>query len=91
LIAAVLAAGGAILLALRSCRASGRARARRGGEQARTAHAPVTQAIVPVTPADTYLGVPGRNLDRRLDEALKETFPASDPIAICIEEPGGAS
>ena len=25
-----------------------------------------------------------RELDRRLDEALKETFPASDPISIVI-------
>ena len=46
---------------------------------------PTTQSLVPVSPADTPLGVPGHNLERRLDEALKETFPASDPIAICIE------
>jgi len=26
----------------------------------------------------------------KLDEALKDSFPASDPIAICIDEPGGA-
>jgi len=25
--------------------------------------------------------VPGEKLDRRLDEGLKETFPASDPVA----------
>ena len=25
-----------------------------------------------------------RELDRRLDEALKETFPASDPISVVI-------
>lgn len=27
------------------------------------------------------------NLDELLDEALKESFPASDPIAICFESP----
>jgi hypothetical protein len=40
---------------------------------------------VPVTPADAPLGEPGRNQDLRLDEALKETFPASDPVSIHIE------
>jgi hypothetical protein len=28
-------------------------------------------------------------LDELLDEALKETFPASDPISVYIEEPKG--
>jgi hypothetical protein len=46
---------------------------------------PTTPSLVPVSPADAPLGVPGHNLERRLDEALKETFPASDPVAICIE------
>jgi hypothetical protein len=48
---------------------------------------PITQALVPVTPADTPLGPPGCNEDQRLDEAIQETFPASDPIAIRIEGP----
>jgi hypothetical protein len=38
-----------------------------------------------VNPADTPLGEPGRNDDERLDEALQETFPGSDPIATHIE------
>lgn len=46
---------------------------------------PTTQSLVPVSPTDLLLGIPGHNIERRLDEALKETFPASDPIAICIE------
>ena len=46
---------------------------------------PVTQSLLPVSPADTWLRDPGRNLEQRLDEALKETFPASDSIAIHIE------
>jgi hypothetical protein len=36
-------------------------------------------------PADMDLGVPGRNTEQRLDEAIHETFPASDPVAITIE------
>jgi hypothetical protein len=36
-------------------------------------------------PADTDLGEPGRNIEQRLDEAVMETFPASDPIATRIE------
>lgn len=54
-------------------------RRRRGG------YAPVTQAVVPVSPADTSLGRPGHNREERLDEALQETFPGSDPISIHIE------
>jgi hypothetical protein len=46
---------------------------------------PVTPALVPVNPADTPLDGPGWNLEQRLDEALQETFPASDPIALHIE------
>jgi len=45
----------------------------------------MTQALVPVQPADLALGPPGANLERRLDEALRETYPASDPIAVHIE------
>jgi hypothetical protein len=45
----------------------------------------MTQALVRVQPADVPLGPPGQNLDRRLDEALRETYPASDPISVHIE------
>ena len=50
-------------------------------------HPPVTQAAVPVSAADTPMGPPGENEDDRLDEALQETFPASDPISISIDDP----
>ena len=45
----------------------------------------MTQALVPTYLADTPLGPPGDNLEGRLDDALRETFPASDPISVCIE------
>jgi hypothetical protein len=45
----------------------------------------VTQSLVPVQPADDDLGVAGRNQEQRLDEALEETFPSSDPISLRIE------
>jgi hypothetical protein len=47
----------------------------------------VTQAVLPVSAADTPIGPPGKNLEDRLDEALQETFPASDPIAMTIDDP----
>jgi hypothetical protein len=50
-------------------------------------HPPVTQAVVPVSPADTPIGPPGENVEDRLDEAIQETFPASDPIATRIDDP----
>jgi hypothetical protein len=50
-------------------------------------HPPVTQAVVPVSPADTPIGPPGENLEDRLDEAIQETFPASDPISTRIDDP----
>jgi hypothetical protein len=50
-------------------------------------HPPVTQAVVPVSPADTPIGPPGENAESRLDEAIHETFPASDPISIQIDDP----
>jgi hypothetical protein len=31
------------------------------------------------------LGEPGRNTEERLDEAIEESFPASDPVSIRIE------
>jgi hypothetical protein len=51
----------------------------------RAARPPVTQAVVPRTPADRPMGPPRRNVEERLDEAVEETFPASDPIAVHIE------
>lgn len=46
---------------------------------------PVTQSMVGSNPADMNLGQPGRNLDRRLDEGIHETFPASDPVSIRVD------
>jgi hypothetical protein len=46
---------------------------------------PVTASLGTINPADSPLGVPGRNEELRLDEALQETFPASDPISTGIE------
>lgn len=51
----------------------------------RPARGPVTQSLVSVSAADTPLGPPGVNLEARLDEAVQETFPASDPTAVHIE------
>jgi hypothetical protein len=48
---------------------------------------PMTQASVPASAAGTPIGPPGADVEDRLDEALKETFPASDPVAIQIEDP----
>jgi hypothetical protein len=62
-----------------------RRRSRRAGSGSGARPGPVTQAIVPLNPADLDLGMPGRNAERRLEEALQETFPASDPIATHIE------
>jgi hypothetical protein len=50
-----------------------------------TTRPPITQPTVPANPADADLGEPGRNTEQRLDEALMETFPTSDPIATRIE------
>lgn len=35
-------------------------------------------------PVERVAEPPAAELDRRLDEALKQSFPASDPIAISI-------
>ena len=51
----------------------------------RLPHGPVTQSVTPVRPADVDLGTPGQNTEQRLDEALLETFPGSDPISTRIE------
>ncbi len=41
-----------------------------------------------VSPADVSLDrALMAHIDELLDEALVETFPASDPISICIEQP----
>jgi hypothetical protein len=45
----------------------------------------MTQALVSANPADATLYPPGQNMEQRLDEAIQETFPASDPIALHIE------
>jgi len=45
----------------------------------------MTPATVPVQSADRPLGEPGRNAQERLDEALDESFPASDPPSTKIE------
>lgn len=37
------------------------------------------------SPRRDDLGEPGRNTDARLDEAIEESFPASDPVSIRIE------
>jgi hypothetical protein len=46
---------------------------------------PTTPSLVAINPADALLGEPGRNQELRLEEALQETFPASDPISTGIE------
>jgi hypothetical protein len=49
--------------------------------------APVTPSMPAPQPADKDMGVPGHNQEQRLDEALEETMPGSDPISVHIEEP----
>ncbi|MFN0181679.1 MAG: hypothetical protein ACKVZ0_22955 [Gemmatimonadales bacterium] len=46
---------------------------------------PMTPATAPTNPSTPGMGRPGSNQQQRLDEALDETFPASDPIATRIE------
>jgi len=47
--------------------------------------APMMPALQAIHAADTPLGKPGENLEDRLDEAIQESFPASDPVSIRIE------
>ena len=66
----------------------GRRRSRAGRpreDPALVRRGPVTPATVQVNPADAHLGEPGRNDDERLDEAIQESFPTSDPISVRIE------
>ena len=51
----------------------------------RRPRAQLTPSLVAINPADSPMGEPGRNQELRLDEALQETFPASDPISTGIE------
>ena len=48
---------------------------------------PMIQASVPASAGAVPIGPPQSDVEDRLDEALKETFPASDPVAIQIEDP----
>ncbi len=45
---------------------------------------PMTPATHDLHAADTPIGQPGRNDEDRLDEALQESFPTSDPVSIQI-------
>jgi hypothetical protein len=57
----------------------------RPAEPAPMYRGPVTPATVKVNPADAHMGEPGRNDDERLDEAIQESFPTSDPVSVRIE------
>lgn len=46
---------------------------------------PMTPACSVREAADRKVGRPGRNEQDRLDEALEETLPTSDPVSIRIE------
>lgn len=45
---------------------------------------PMTPATTDVHASEAPMGKPGHNLDDRLDEALQESFPTSDPVSIQI-------
>jgi hypothetical protein len=81
--ATIALAGGALVIGLAAVRMLWNRRAPRRREAG--TRPPITQATLPVNPADADLGEPGRNREQRLDEALMETFPTSDPIATRIE------
>lgn len=46
---------------------------------------PVTPSTSDRNAADAEIGPAGDNLESRLDEALEESFPASDPVSVNIE------
>jgi hypothetical protein len=48
---------------------------------------PVTPSTTTVSAADADIGEPGENQEDRLDEAIQESFPASDPVSTRIEGP----
>ena len=62
-----------------------RRRRRDGTEAAIRDRGPMTQATAHTSPADAPIGAPGHNVEDRLDEALEESFPGSDPVSIHIE------
>lgn len=75
-------AGVALLLGLGAWRMAVLFTAMRGNG----GHAPpMTPATSGANPADAPIGPPGDNEDDRLDEALEESFPASDPVSVRIE------
>ena len=78
-LAGVAALAGAVVLL------QARRRARRPAAHVSLRPGPITQSLVSINAADAPLGAPGRNTELRLDEAIQETFPASDPIAVHIE------
>lgn len=45
---------------------------------------PMTPATIKDHAADSHMGTPGDNEEERLDEALQESFPTSDPVSIKV-------
>jgi len=59
---------------------------RRGNRAGRPrARPPMRPATALLEPADSGISEPRRKVEQRLDEALRQTFPASDPIAVTVE------
>jgi hypothetical protein len=81
LVLPVAAAAASFVLGRRFLRPVLLTRAPRVGRNA----GPVTQALAPRAPADRLTGAPTDDSERRLDEGVEETFPASDPVAVSIE------
>jgi len=57
----------------------------RGRKRRHGSRPPITPSTSPRNAADVDIGPAGRNLESRLDEALEESFPASDPVSVHIE------
>lgn len=74
-------AAGAGLVAFYLLRRLGRSAPR----QSPARRGPMTPATNPKDPAASRIGPTGQNLESRLDEALEESFPASDPVSVHIE------